>query len=245
MEPRKGLAIGLAGSALFIGAFLFYQSRQAPPPAPPVAEPAPAPQAPAAPPAPPLPPLEQSDALAREKLAAAMPGAPKEWLEADSPLRRFTAAVHILAEGKSPRDALRFMRPTGRFKVLKKGGRLYADPASYARYDAAAGALASLDARAAAKAVRDLKPLLQQACGELDDRCDVQAELLKALQPLVDAPVPEKPPVLRAKVVSYAYADPALEDLTPAQKHLLRMGPDNQRKVQAKLRELADALRAP
>jgi hypothetical protein len=46
-------------------------------------------------------------------------------------------------------------------------------------------------------------------------------------------------------VVTHAYADPWLEDLSPAQKQLLRMGPSNQRRVQAKLRELAVAMGMP
>jgi hypothetical protein len=36
--------------------------------------------------------------------------------------------------------------------------------------------------------------------------------------------------------------DPDLENLTAAQKHLLRMGPENIRVIQAKLREIAQAL---
>jgi hypothetical protein len=50
--------------------------------------------------------------------------------------------------------------------------------------------------------------------------------------------------VVRAVVV-YEYADPKLEALSPAQKALLRMGPRNVPRVQAKLRELAAALRSP
>ena len=43
----------------------------------------------------------------------------------------------------------------------------------------------------------------------------------------------------------WAFSDPAVERLSPAQKHLVRMGPDNAALVQAKLRELADALGVP
>ena len=38
--------------------------------------------------------------------------------------------------------------------------------------------------------------------------------------------------------VLYEYADPALESLSAGQKALVRMGPDNEAKVKAKLREL-------
>ena len=55
--------------------------------------------------------------------------------------------------------------------------------------------------------------------------------------PVVDGDVELTP-----KVITYAFADPALERLRPAQKHLLRMGPKNERAIQAELRALATAL---
>ena len=42
--------------------------------------------------------------------------------------------------------------------------------------------------------------------------------------------------------VLYDYADPALADLSAGQKMLLRMGPENEAKVKAKLREIKRAL---
>ena len=45
-----------------------------------------------------------------------------------------------------------------------------------------------------------------------------------------------------AASVSYTFADRELEGLSLAQKHLLRLGPDNARRVQDKLRALARAL---
>jgi hypothetical protein len=50
----------------------------------------------------------------------------------------------------------------------------------------------------------------------------------------------EEPIALTRKSVMYKYADPQLEQLTPMQKQLLRMGPDNIRRI----KEQARALRA-
>ena len=41
---------------------------------------------------------------------------------------------------------------------------------------------------------------------------------------------------------SYHYADPSLEDLRPAQKLLLRMGPRNERIIKARLRDILHEL---
>jgi hypothetical protein len=43
-------------------------------------------------------------------------------------------------------------------------------------------------------------------------------------------------------VLVYEFADADMEARTPAEKHVLRLGPTNARRVQAKLRELAAAL---
>ena len=45
--------------------------------------------------------------------------------------------------------------------------------------------------------------------------------------------------------VTYKFADPALESLTPVQRQFLRMGPRNVRIIQGKLREIAGFLGIP
>ena len=39
--------------------------------------------------------------------------------------------------------------------------------------------------------------------------------------------------------VNYTYSEQWIEDLPPVQRQLLRMGPDNVQRIQAKLREIA------
>jgi hypothetical protein len=56
---------------------------------------------------------------------------------------------------------------------------------------------------------------------------------------LLQTPVIEDKIYLSRDVLTYTFVDSRLENLRPAQKHLLRMGPENVRKIQEKLRELA------
>ena len=44
--------------------------------------------------------------------------------------------------------------------------------------------------------------------------------------------------MLEEKIKSFAMADEKLESMSQAQKHLFRMGPQNVRAIQSKLREL-------
>jgi hypothetical protein len=66
--------------------------------------------------------------------------------------------------------------------------------------------------------------------------------LARAMGNLLRARVPEQAPELVHGVLVYEFADADMEARTPAEKHVLRLGPTNARRVQAKLRELAAAL---
>ena len=111
-----------------------------------------------------------------------------------------------------------------------------------------AGVVDSLDARAAAKLVKDLEPLFQQSMSELgDEKREFRATLLKAIDELLRTPVVQGDIPLEEKVLSYhilPFGDEDLQLLSIAQKHLLRTGPKNTTVIQRKLRELALGLGA-
>ena len=164
------------------------------------------------------------------------------WLASGNLIRSFVVSVDKIAVGSSPGNELKPAAPQGKFQTLGAGSTLRIDPASYDRYNALANAVDAIDPEGAARAYRRLRPLMQQAFDELgyvnlpfDDR------LARALGRLVDVPVQEGDVMLKATTVTFQYADPELEELSPAQKHMLRMGPHNMRLVQTKLRAFARA----
>jgi len=193
-----------------------------------------------------LPALEDSDKYAREKAAGLSADLSlREWLEGDDVIARLTAAFNRAAHGQIPRDILAPFAPREKFKVVKKDKRFIIDPACYARYDKVAAFAASVDARAAADVFTALLPLFdaaQRALGE--PNTSAQEALLAAVRELTAAPVVEGDVALKAgkKGIGWAYADDKLENLSPAQKQLIRLGPKNQAVVQAKLRAIAEAL---
>ena len=71
----------------------------------------------------------------------------------------------------------------------------------------------------------------------VDQALGVALDVLLAT-PSVDGPIR----IVPGKGATYAFADPRFETLTPAQKHLIRMGPENQRIIQTRLREIRDEL---
>lgn len=101
--------------------------------------------------------------------------------------------------------------------------------------------------RGTAELYRRLRPLFEEAYRDLGFRQgSFDGALARAVESLLAVSVPDGPiEVVPAGANAYEYRDPELEELSPARKHLLRMGPENARRVQAKLRELAEALELP
>lgn len=237
-----GFAVTL-GIGAGLGTRLFLR-REPPPPA--AVEPAPAPAA--APPAAatPLPTMEEAEVLLRAKAAALSTDARwGDWLKTEELLRRAAAAVDTIAAGKVPREALAFLSPRKKFPVKRSDEGIFADPAGYARYDRAAEVFATIDARAAARLLKDLGPLFAQACREFGgSACAYPDAFMRAAGHLLEAPPASEMARLKPseKGIVFAYEDERLERLSPAQKQLLRMGPKNQARVTGKLREIVAAL---
>ncbi len=256
-EPRKiwGLAAGILAVLAVIAVLYYALFVKKPGPPAPAAGPAPA----AAPPAEdtngptpagpeplafPAVSLETSDPAVREFAAAlsADPGFAK-WLLTKDLLRIFVVAVDNVANGLSPKPHIGFFSPAGEFRVARTRTGTFVDPAAYARYDAVTRVVLSLDPAAAARLYRAVGPLLQEAYNELGyPGVRFEDTLVRAMTELLGTPVVEGPVKLEQKILSWAMTDPALEGLSPAQKQLLRMGPNGVRAVQDKIRALAAAL---
>jgi hypothetical protein len=192
----------------------------------------------------PLPALDESDALARE-MAEGFSARPelRTWLRAPGLIRRLVAGVANVAEGESPREQLRFLAPKEPFRVVAEDGRLVADPRSHARYDVAAEVFVSLDVPAVIRAYRLLQPLFEEAYTDLGlPEPSFEETLGKAIAEILAAPRLQGAAELQPVAGFYEYSDQELEGLSPAQRHLLRMGPRNALRIQEKLGEIQRGL---
>jgi hypothetical protein len=195
-----------------------------------------------------LPPLDASDPAVRD-LVRGLSQHPflANWLTTDGLVRNFTVVVHNVASGRSPSVHLRRVAPPEPFQASMQDGRPVLDPRSYRRYDRVAEAAASVAPEDAAGLYATLKPRIEEAyrdLGQPDASFDQALE--RALVQLLQTPVVEGDIALQPKGgTMYVLADPRLENLTQAQKHLLRMGPENTRRIQASLRHIARALGIP
>jgi hypothetical protein len=194
-----------------------------------------------------------------------------EWLKEADLIRRLAAAVNLVAAGESPSPVLAFLGPKAPFKVeevwkkapppkksaKKKGKRskkvlppsmpeeIYIDPASYARYDGVATVVGSLDAAALGAALPEVLPYFDAAYAVIGrPGTSFSGALKQAVQRLTAVQLPVGKVALKAQGPLYHFADPALEQLSPAEKHLLRMGPKNAAVIQAALKTFHDAFEA-
>lgn len=205
---------------------------------------------PSAPPAPAveLPPQAQMDAFIRT-LVGGLSARPElaRWLTTDDLTTHIASAIDQFSRGLSPAKDAKVIAPAGPFAVTTRAGRTYIAPESYGRYDGLAATASSLDAGAVSRAYTTIKPRLEEAYRLLGNRAgDLDTAVEAALITLLEVPVIAEPVALvPGRGNLYAYADARLEALKPAQKQLLRMGPDNVRAVQAQLRAVARELGIP
>ena len=194
-----------------------------------------------------LPPLDEMDPVVRE-LVRKLSSHPvvSAWLTTDSLILNLVAVTSRVANGVTPVAELKSVGPVPRFVTRTVRDRTYIDRSSYRRYDRYAQAVSTLDARGVAELYNTLKPRIKEGYGRLtsgDDSFDPVLE--RAIVDLLKVPVVDGEVELYPHGTVWAFADPQLQDMSAAQKQLLRMGPQNVRTVQSKLREIATGLGIP
>lgn len=194
-----------------------------------------------------LPPLVLTDPLVRDLLGKLSSNPTlAAWLATDGLIRAFVVSIENVADGQTPVKHVRALAPRAPFRTVTEGRAIVADPSSYSRYDGLANAAASLDAAGLARVYSTLKPRLVEAYQELGHpEGDIDVAVEKAIVVLLQTPTVEVSTPLIQAVLSYRYATPELEQLVPAQKQLLRMGPRNARIVQDQVRAIARELGIP
>ena len=192
-----------------------------------------------------LPPLEQMDPFLRALLGA-LSARPElaRWLATDGLTQQMAVVIDRVSRGATPARQLGPLAPDTELEVQRRGRTREITAASFRRYDGLADTIAGIDPAAAAAAYRTIRPRLDEAYRNLGRaESDVDVAVRQALDLLISTPIPEEPiRVVEGRGATWAYADPALEALSPAQKQLLRMGPRNQARVIDTLKRIREQL---
>ncbi|TXS96520.1 DUF3014 domain-containing protein [Parahaliea maris] len=193
---------------------------------------------------PPLPEPGDSDPLMREQLqAVGTAGELQGFNEGDHLLDRLVALVDGGSRGVLLRKILPMKAPSEPFPVEVVDDTLFMDLAGYERYDSYVDSVVALDTATIVDSFHSLRPLYEKAYAQLGlPAGDLDNAVIGSLDRIIGTPEFSEPLELRHDSVMYSFADPQLEDLSPLQKQLLRMGPDNTRRLKEKAREIRAGL---
>lgn len=186
----------------------------------------------------PLPTLNESDEVVVARMDEVLSDQVMSLMVTDDLIRRGVVYVDNIAKGKVAASHAPVERPKESFKVIE-GDILTIDPNSYERYTPYVKLFTSLSAAQAIRIYDEYKPLINEAYAEIGYEGDAFNQTLEeAIDVLLDTPEPKGDMPLVRNSVTYQYAYSEWENLPQAQKQLLRMGPENMKKVKAALRNI-------
>lgn len=184
-----------------------------------------------------LPDLDHSDALLREEMTGISPMF-SGWLNTDQLVRKYVVIANDFSQGLRLEKNLRFLELDQPFAVDQDNDNLFIATKSYQRYDRLAEAINALDVQATLVVYKKFRPLLVQVFREFSypDEYSLEDIFTKAAAVILAAPARDGQIALERQSARYKFADQLLEALNPVHKQMLRMGPDNTRIIQNKLR---------
>jgi hypothetical protein len=181
-----------------------------------------------------VPALNESDSTALAWLSAL--SAQNDWAKWWIPkelLRKIVLQVDNIRQGKYARKYTPLKPTLVRFAPETGVETFQLGVASYQRFDLIVDTLVNVDVDTVHELYLDLLPLLQQAQQELGyrDSQTFERSLLSTINHLLNAPVLDYYPELHRPGVFYQFKDESLENLPATYKLLLRMGPENMKKI--------------
>jgi len=191
------------------------------------------------------PPLNESDKFVVLEATKLSSGAIVEQIwHTEEVVRKLTHLLASMAEGELSTENFTFLNPLGTLKVEALGENRYLlDQDNFSRYDSLVRAIDALDAETIVNVFMLLRPLLQEAYGELGhSQSEIDLVFRNALQQLGQVPEVGSSIELIRPSVAFKFADPELERLTAVQKQLIRMGPENAEILQNKLSQVVAQL---
>lgn len=188
----------------------------------------------------PLPALADSDRATTQALVTLVGADPVlRYVVPQDLVRRIVVTVDNLPRKSYAQRLSPAMPAQGAFAVDGKGGSTTIGAANAKRYAGMVNVLDAVDAKALVAAYVRFYPLFQEAYRELGyPKGHFNDRLVEALDLMIATREPAGPIALVQPKVLYEYANPELEALPAGQKIMLRMGPENAKRVKAKLREI-------
>ena len=189
-------------------------------------------------------PLDTSDGTVKTKLLTLSDyDAFARLLIDDALLERFVIMTNTLADEQIAANNRVLVKPEKPFRTYRQANKEWIDPASFKRYAPYVEVLESLETASLLQLYQEYKPAIEKIFAEIGSPSDSFDEKLEeAIDVLLDTPEVPFPVEVFTDSVMFKFADSQLESLTAPQKQLLRTGPENMRRIKAKLREIKETL---
>jgi hypothetical protein len=189
-------------------------------------------------------PLDTSDGTVKTRLLALSDyDAFARLLIDEALLERFVIMTNTLAEEEIAGNNRVLVQPEKPFRTYRQAEKEWIDPASYKRYAPYVEVFESLETESLLQLYQEYKPAIEYIFAEIGSQSDNFDDKLKeAIDVLLDTPEVPVPVEVFTDSVMYKFAEKQLESLTAPQKQLLRTGPENMRRIKAKLREIKETL---
>ncbi|MBA6223868.1 DUF3014 domain-containing protein [Colwellia sp. MB02u-18] len=162
-------------------------------------------------------------------------------------IRRFVVFTDNFSQGTLAYEHTPLITPSEKFTALEEptdnGIKLQWDESSTRRFSNYVDLLRSMDSETLVQWYVELKPLIDQAYGELGyPEQDFTEVLHNAITKVLDMEIPKTQPELERLSVMYKYKDSSLESLDDAEKLLLRLGKENLLVIKSVLLEINEKL---
>lgn len=195
----------------------------------------------------PLPLLSNSDSDVLTALDTVLPeGTASRFIVSESIIQKFVRAVIAITEGKVVNDYRPIESPAPGLKVTKLNEVLDPDvgqryrllKTNYSRYKIYVDLFDKTNKAMLAALYQRYYPLLDEAYQQQGIKnSEFHDALLKAIDKVLAVPAVPEEPILVQQKVYFQYFDRQTEKLPDVNKLLIRMGPENQAKLQTALRE--------
>lgn len=187
--------------------------------------------------------LENSDDGFRDAVGDVSEGL-VDWFNVINVIEKYLVVINDVSQNQISYKHRAFIKAPGSIVVKEDSEGLYLAQESYKRYDGLANAIASIDVQKGFALYLKFKPVFKAVYQNFAYPAGYELEdiFMKAAASVIEAPVIESRLALVQHTVKYKFAEKKLETLNDVEKQMLRMGPENTKKIQAKLRQLVEAI---
>lgn len=188
--------------------------------------------------------LDQSDSYLKERLPQLIDNKQLfDLLDLKNFIRRLVIIIDALPSRSLPLQHLPIRPPKSAFRTVSMGETLTIDPRNARRYTPYVKLADAISDDMLLRIYQGLYPLFQKAYLEMGKpNAHFNDRLVMVIDQLLATPEVHDPIVVVRHVNRFKYADPRFEGLSAGQKILLRMGPDNARRIKDKLRRFRQGL---